>query len=361
MLGGEATLRRSHPAGFTVGSGAALPRDNSSPRMRTKPGEAYVHWSVRTTSIQRPGLRVRVSRRRGSPRGARARHFLRDRSELGAEVRTGDRTAATAAPSPAERSMALGRDGCSDRRQADVPLACPVGLAPDAILAGATPAVAPLRQQTRTIPIVFVHVVDPVGLGFVQSLARPGGNITGFSSYDAELAEKWLQLLKEIAPGVTRVAVIFNPDTAPFAPLYNRAIEAAAPSFGVMVTLAPVRDDAGIEEAIAIQARGPGGGLIDLPESFSFTHRDAIIAPAARHSLPLIGSDPRADALMSYWFDPVEVHAQAASYIDRILKGASPADLPVQQPTKYSLTSTSRLRRSSASLSHPTFSSWPTR
>ena len=184
---------------------------------------------------------------------------------------------------------------------------------PDAILAGATPAVVLLRQQTRTIPIVFVHVVDPVGLGFVQTLARPGGNITGFSSYNGELAGKWLQLLKEIAPGVTRVAVIFNPDTAPFAPLYNRAIEAAAPSFGVTVTLAPVRDDAAIEEAIAIQAREPGGGLIDLPESFSFTHRYVIIAGAARHSLPLIGSDPGAGALMSYWFDPVEVHAQAAS------------------------------------------------
>jgi putative ABC transport system substrate-binding protein len=119
--------------------------------------------------------------------------------------------------------------------------------------------------------------------------------------------------------------------------LYNRAIEAAAPSFGVTVTLAPVRDDAAIEEAIAIQAREPGGGLINLPESFSFTHRYVIIAGAARHSLPLIGSDPGAGALMSYWFDPVEVHAQAASYIDRILKGASPTDLPVQQPTKFSL------------------------
>ena len=143
--------------------------------------------------------------------------------------------------------------------------------------------------------------------------------------------------IKEIAPSVTRVAVIFNPDAAPFAPLYNRAIEAAAPSFGVTVTLAPVRDDAAIEEAIAIQAREPGGGLINLPESFSFTHRYVIIAGAARHSLPIIGSDPRAGALMFYWFDPVEVHAQAASYIDRILKGTNPADLPVQEPTKFSL------------------------
>jgi putative tryptophan/tyrosine transport system substrate-binding protein len=215
-----------------------------------------------------------------------------------------------------------------------------VGLSPDVLLVGASPAVAPLRHLTATIPIVFVLVADPVGLGFVNSLVRPGGNITGFSAYDAPLMGKWLQLLKEIAPGVTRVAVIFNPDTAPFAPLFNRAIEAAAPSFGISITLAPVHDDTGIEEAIAIQAREPGGGLIDLPESFSVTHRDVIIAAAARYGLPLMGAGEffaKAGGLISYWFDTVDVYAQAASYIDRILKGASPADLPVQQPTKYSL------------------------
>ena len=125
-----------------------------------------------------------------------------------------------------------------------------------------------LRQQTSTIPIVFVLVVDPVGQGFVQSLARPGGNITGFSQYDATLMGKWLQLLKEVAPGVTRIAVIFNPDTAPFAPLFNREIGAAAPSFGMTVTLDPVHDEAGIEGAIAALAREPGGGLIDLPRVF---------------------------------------------------------------------------------------------
>ena len=135
-------------------------------------------------------------------------------------------------------------------------------------------------------------MADPVGLGFVQSLARPGGNITGFSAFDAAMMGKWLQLLKEIAPGVTRVAVIFNPDTAPYAPLFNRAIEAAAPSFGMTVTLAPVHDDAAIEEAIAAQAREPGGGLITLPDSFNATHRDVIIAAAAHHSLPLIGPAP---------------------------------------------------------------------
>jgi putative ABC transport system substrate-binding protein len=173
-----------------------------------------------------------------------------------------------------------------------------------------------------------------VGLGFVQSLARPGGNLTGFSSYDPALTGKWLQLLKEI----TRVAAVFNPDTA-FASLSNRALEAAAPPVGVTVTLAPVHDDAGIDEAIAAFARETGGGLICLPDSFNEAHRDVIIAAAANRNLPLIGTAPfvRAGGLMSYMFDPVELHVEAASYIDRILKGASPADLPVQQPTKYSL------------------------
>jgi len=213
-----------------------------------------------------------------------------------------------------------------------------VGLAPDAILASPVPGVAALRQQTETIPVVFVLVVDPVGLGFVQSLARPGGNITGFSSYDAPLMGKWLQLLREVAPGVTMVAVIFDPDTA-FARLANREIEAAAPSLGMTATLAPVHNDAEIEEALASHARETGGGLISVPDSFNSTHRDVIIAAAIRHGLPLIGTPDfaGAGALMSYMLDPVEMHAQAASYIDRILRGASPADLPIQYPTKYSL------------------------
>jgi putative ABC transport system substrate-binding protein len=213
-----------------------------------------------------------------------------------------------------------------------------VGLSPKVILATTPQAVAAVRQQTETIPIVIVLVADPVGLGLVQSLAHPGGNLTGFGSLDAPLMGKWVQLLKEIAPGVTRVAVIFNPDTT-LAALFNGVIEAAAPSFGMTVKLAPVHDAAVIEEAVAAQAREPGGGIICLPDSFSVTHADAISAAATRHKLPLIGPPPlvRAGGLISYFFDPVEVHAQAASYIDRILKGASPADLPVQYPTKYSL------------------------
>ena len=212
-----------------------------------------------------------------------------------------------------------------------------VGLAPDAILASTAPALAALQQQTRTIPIVFVVVPDPVGRGLVTSLARPGGNITGFASYEASIIGKWVQLLKAAAPGVIWASIIFNPDTA-LAPPLDGVIK-AAPSVGVTVTLAPVRDDAGIEEAISAQAREPGGGLIILPDSFNVTHSGAIVAAAIRSRLPSIGwtEFTRAGGLMSYWYDSVELHARAASYIDRILRGASPGDLPIQYPTKYSL------------------------
>jgi putative tryptophan/tyrosine transport system substrate-binding protein len=214
-----------------------------------------------------------------------------------------------------------------------------VGLSPNAILASTPPMVEALRQNTHAIPIVFVLVQDPVGLGMVQSLSRPGGNITGFSGVGAPIVGKWLQLLKDIAPGVTRVAVIFNPDTQPYAKFFNSAIKDAASSFRVTIALVPVHDDAAVEEAIAAQAREPEGGLICLPDSFNETHRVAITAAAARHALPLIGLPDlvRAGGLISYWYESIDLYTQAASYIDRILKGASPADLPVQQPTKFSL------------------------
>jgi putative ABC transport system substrate-binding protein len=214
-----------------------------------------------------------------------------------------------------------------------------VGLSPNAILASTPLAVDAVRQKTYAIPIVFVLVQDPVGLGMVQSLSRPGGNITGFSGVGTPIVGKWLQLLKDIAPGVTRVAVIFNPDTQPYAKFFNSAIEDAAPSFRVTIALSPVHDDDAIERAFAAEGHESGGGVICLPDSFTFSHRVAITAAAAHHALPLIGFTDlvRAGGLMSYWYDTVELHARAASYVDRILKGASPADLPVQQPTKYSL------------------------
>jgi putative ABC transport system substrate-binding protein len=214
-----------------------------------------------------------------------------------------------------------------------------VGLSPNAILASTPPAVDAVQQKTHAIPIVFVLVQDPVGLGMVQSLSRPGGNITGFSGVGTPIVGKWLQLLKDIAPGVTRVAVIFNPDTQPYAKFFNTAIEDAAPSFRVTIALAPVHDDDAIERAFAAEGHQSGGGVICLPDSFTFSHRVAITAAAARHALPLIGFTDlvRAGGLMSYWYDTVELHARAASYVDRILRGASPTELPVQEPTKFSL------------------------
>lgn len=218
-----------------------------------------------------------------------------------------------------------------------------VGLSPDAILASTIPTVAALQQRTRTIPIVCVLLPDPVGLGFVQSFARPGGNITGFSSFDPPLMAKWLELLKDVAPGVTRIAVLFSPYISaggPYAALFNRVIETSGRSAGVAVTPAQVSDDAGIEKAVADTAQKPGGGLITLPDYFLAVHRAAVIAAAARYRLPLMGMAelfPRDGALMSYGFDPADQYVEAASYIDRILKGAKPADLPVQEPTKFSL------------------------
>ena len=213
-----------------------------------------------------------------------------------------------------------------------------VGLSPDANLATGVPAVAAIQQQTRAIPIVFMFAYDPVGLGFVQSLARPGGNITGFSSWDPPLMGKWLQLFKEIAPGVTRVTGMINPDSI-LPPSLSREIDSAARSLGMTVTLASVHDDAGIEEAVATLAREPGGGLMVLPGVLNNARRGVIAAAAVRYGIPSIAwhTLSRAGVLLSYWFDQSKLPEGAASYIDRILRGANPADLPVQRPTKYSL------------------------
>jgi ABC-type uncharacterized transport system substrate-binding protein len=212
-----------------------------------------------------------------------------------------------------------------------------VGLAPDLILATSTPVLAALRQE-KTLPIVFVQVTDPIGGGFVPNLARPGGSLTGFTSFEFTIGSKWLEALKHVAPAVTRVALIFNPDTAPFAHLFWQPVETAAPAFDVEPMQAPVRDVGEIDHTIAAFARNANGGLMVLPDVSTTNHRDLIIALAARHRLPAVYPYryfATSGGLMSYGSDLADIYRRAASYVDRILKGAVPGDLPVQAPAKF--------------------------
>jgi putative tryptophan/tyrosine transport system substrate-binding protein len=209
----------------------------------------------------------------------------------------------------------------------------------DVILAPGTAAVGPLLQATQTVPIVFVQVSDPVGAGYVASLARPGGNATGFAQYDYSLSAKWLELLKQIAPGVTRAAVIRDPAIA--AGIGQLAgVQAVAPSLGVEVIPVNVRDAPEIERAVADFARSANGGLIVTGSPLAFVHRDRIVTLAARHKLPAVYWDRAPIAgggLIAYGPDIVDQYRLAAGYVDRILKGEKPADLPVQAPTKFEL------------------------
>ena len=203
----------------------------------------------------------------------------------------------------------------------------------------AAAAVGPLLQATRTVPIVFVHVADPVGAGFVESLARPGGNATGFMQFEYSMSGKWLELLKEIAPGVTRAAVLRDPAIAAGIGQFG-AIQAVAPSLGVEVSPVNVRDAGEIERAVAAFARSANGGLIVTASASAIVHRDLIITLAARHKLPAVyfeRSFVTGGGLISYGPDFVDQYRRAAGYVDRILKGEKPADLPVQAPTKYEL------------------------
>ena len=212
-------------------------------------------------------------------------------------------------------------------------------LAPDVILAHAATAVGPLLQATRTVPVVFPAVVDPVGAGFVDSLARPGGNATGFMNYEYSLSGKWLELLKQIAPGLTRVAVLRNAATAS-GPGQFAAIQAMAPSLRVEVNPVNVRDAGEIERDVAAFARAPNGGLIVTASPMAQRHRDLIVALAARHKLPAVYFERffvAAGGLIAYGPDQIDMYRRAAGYVDRILKGEKPADLPVQAPTKYEL------------------------
>jgi putative ABC transport system substrate-binding protein len=211
-----------------------------------------------------------------------------------------------------------------------------VRLAPDIILASASPTVAAFQQTNRTVPIVFASVIDPVGAGFVASLARPGGNATGFITFEYALAAKWLELLKEIAPGVTRAAVLRDPATA--AGIGQFAAIQGAASLGVELSPIAVHDAGEIERTVAAFARGSNGGLIVVAGASG--HRELIIMLAARHRLPAVYPfrfDATNGGLISYGPDIVDQYRRAAAYVDRILKGEKPADLPVQAPTKYEL------------------------
>jgi putative tryptophan/tyrosine transport system substrate-binding protein len=214
-----------------------------------------------------------------------------------------------------------------------------VALAPDVIFTTGSAGLAPLRRATRTVPIVFALVPDPVGSGFVDSLARPGGNITGFTPFDYGLGAKWLELLKQIAPTVTRVAILRDPAIAAGLGMWG-ALQSVSASMGLELRPVDMRDPGEIEHALAAFAGRPNGGLILTGSALAIVHRDLIIALAARHRLPAVYYDryfAAAGGLTSYGSDNVEQLRLAASYVDRILKGEKPADMPVQAPTKYEL------------------------
>jgi len=215
-----------------------------------------------------------------------------------------------------------------------------VDLRPDAILSVTTPVTGALVRETQTIPIVIVTVADPISSGFVTNLGRPGGNVTGFALYEPSMGGKWLEQLKQIAPGVTRVALLFNPTTTVPIKFYMASIQAAASSFAVQTSTAPVHAKDEIEGVIAALASNPGAGLIVMPDLFNTINRDSIIAAAARYRVPAIyffRSFADSGGLISYGPDFAEQYPRAADYINRILKGEKPGDLPIQMPLKVPL------------------------
>lgn len=215
-----------------------------------------------------------------------------------------------------------------------------VEMRPDLLVVNSTASLVAVSQQTQSIPVVFVAVTDPVAQGFVQSLARPGGNITGFGAEELSMGSKWLELLKEVAPKVTSFTVIFNPDSAPFARMYLPYVEAARQACSCELTVSQVHNEREIDSAVAAAGQRSGSGLIALPDSFLNSHRERIAASVADHHLPAIYSVAefaRSGGLIAYGINRPDVFRRAATYVDRILKGANPADLPVQQPIKFEL------------------------
>jgi len=215
-----------------------------------------------------------------------------------------------------------------------------VALNPDVILASTTSNLIALQRVNHAIPMVFTSVSDPVEQGFVQSLARPGGNITGFTAFEFSIGARWLDLLNQLVPGLTRVFVMFNPETSLQSTFFMRSIEAAAPAFGMQAMAAPVHEPADIQPVIESLARASNGGLIVPPDTFTRLRRDLIAGLTIRYRVPAIAQSEdwvRSGALMSYGLDGLAPFRGAASYVDRILKGEKPADLPVQNPTKYEL------------------------
>jgi putative ABC transport system substrate-binding protein len=214
-----------------------------------------------------------------------------------------------------------------------------VGLQPDIILAGGSTATVALQRETRTIPIVFVTLADPVATGIVARLDRPGGNITGFASFEPTLGGKWLELLSEIAPGLKRAAIMFNPDLPPVS-AFMPSLETAARTLKVAPIIEPVHSEAEIETAIIALGREPGSGLVVITDAFTGTHHAAIILAAARNNVPAVyarSAYVRDGGLLSYGTDPVDNFSRATTYVDRILRGAKPGDLPVQFPTKFEM------------------------
>jgi putative ABC transport system substrate-binding protein len=215
-----------------------------------------------------------------------------------------------------------------------------IALAPDVIFASGSANVTTLQRITRSVPIVFANVIDPVGAGLVASMSRPGGNTTGFSSFDYSLSGKWLELLKEIAPNLTRIAVLRDPALAAGIGQFAAIQATMPPSFGVELTTIDGRDPGEVERAVTAFAREPNGGLIVTASPSAVTHRDRIISIATRCSLPNVYAYryyPTSGGLASYGPDPIDEHRRSAAYVDRILKGEKPANLPVQAPTKYEM------------------------